>query len=56
MEEMGLCSNCETGKNTYELDRHSPLCPYISFHNGKECSSMYKEMKKEKNDGIYKEL
>lgn len=55
MEEMGLCSNCETGKNTYELDRHSPLCPYISFHNGKECS-MYKEMKKEKNDGIYKEL
>lgn len=41
---LALCPYCKTGKRTYELDRHSPFCPYLSFHTGKECA------KYEKND------
>lgn len=34
-----LCPNCKTGKDSYELDRHSEVCPYISCYNckKKEC-------------------
>jgi hypothetical protein len=33
-----LCPNCKTGLETYLLDRRSPFCPYISFHNGINCT------------------
>lgn len=33
-----LCPHCKTGKYAYELDPRSPLCPYLSCHNGKKCS------------------
>lgn len=45
-----LCSRCETGKYTYAIDKHSPMCPYIFCHNGKECG-MYKKLHKAKNGG-----
>ena len=32
-----LCPQCQTGKDSYLLDNKSPVCPYIDFHNGKEC-------------------
>lgn len=38
-----LCPHCKTGKYTYELDRHSPVCPYFYCHNGKKCA-MYKKL------------
>lgn len=48
MFKKNLCSHCKTGKYTYELDRHSPVCPYLSFHNGDKCG-MYKRLRKQKN-------
>ena len=33
-----LCPHCKTGKCSYELDPRSPVCPYLSCHNGKKCS------------------
>jgi len=33
-----LCPNCKTGLDTYLIDKRSPFCPYISFHNGKTCT------------------
>ena len=38
-----LCPNCKTGKYTYELDRHSPECPYLACHNGRKCA-MYEKL------------
>lgn len=32
-----LCPKCKTGQDSYMLDRHDHLCPYIAHHNGKEC-------------------
>ncbi len=32
-----LCPNCKTGQKAYLLDRHSPFCPYITYHNGVTC-------------------
>ena len=40
-----LCPHCKTGKHTYELDCHSPVCPYLCCHNGKKCS-MYEKLNK----------
>ena len=42
-----LCPHCKTGKYTYELDRHSPVCPYFYCHNGKKCA-MYKKLNEPK--------
>ncbi len=39
---MNLCSQCKTGKYTYELDKNSTLCPYILCNNGKTCSMFEK--------------
>ena len=33
-----LCPNCKTGFDTYNLDKHSLVCPYLDCHNGKTCS------------------
>ncbi len=38
-----LCPHCKTGKYTYELDSHSPVCTYFYCHNGKKCA-MYKKL------------
>lgn len=43
-----LCPKCKTGKYTYELDKRSPMCPYIGCHNGKKCS-MYAKDKPQKS-------
>lgn len=36
--ESRLCSECKTGASMLKLDEKEPMCPYIGFHNGKECS------------------
>ena len=33
-----LCPKCKTGKYTYELDKRSPVCPYIGCYRNKRCS------------------
>lgn len=38
MEKEYLCSDCETGRIDYELDRHSPFCSYIGCYGNGECS------------------
>jgi len=43
-----LCTNCKTGKASYELDIHSEACPYISSYENNKCI-FYKPLKKEKN-------
>lgn len=40
-----LCPKCKTGQDTYLLDNRNPFCPYLSFHNGDNCS-MFKPMSK----------
>ena len=39
-----LCPDCKTGKQTYQIDKKSVMCPYIRCHNGKRCS-MYVPIK-----------
>jgi len=39
-----LCPNCQTGKDNFLLDRHSPTCTYIHCHKGDYCS-MYVPLK-----------
>lgn len=46
-----LCPHCETGKQTYELDKRSTECPYLLCHNGNKCG-MYKKMNEPKKVSI----
>ncbi len=32
-----ICSNCETGKKSYQLDPQAS-CPYLYLCNGKKCA------------------
>ena len=36
-ENTQLCPNCQTGLESYLLDKQSPVCPYIGFHDGEKC-------------------
>lgn len=38
-----LCCSCELGKYNYEIDKQSPVCPYMLCNDGKSCS-MYTEL------------
>lgn len=38
------CPNCLTGAKSYELDKLSPLCPYLACHTGRSCP-YYKPLK-----------
>ena len=38
-----LCPQCKMGKKAYELDRRSPVCPYLSCHNGRKCTMFEKQ-------------
>lgn len=40
-----LCPNCQTGKESYLLDSKSPVCPYLHFHAGQSCIK-FKKIKK----------
>ncbi len=42
-----LCSNCKTGKASYELDRHSEVCPHILNYKKNKCD-FYKPLETEK--------
>lgn len=50
-----LCPHCKTGKYTYELDRHSPVCPYFYCHNGKKCA-MYERLNEPQKRGILRRI
>jgi len=45
-----LCTNCKTGKESYELDKHSEACPYIGCYKFKKnrCN-YYKPLETEKS-------
>lgn len=43
MKDIKLCPTCQTGADAYKLDSREPMCPYLSYHNGKRCDK-YKEM------------
>ncbi len=32
-----LCTNCKVGKQSYEIDNHSEVCPYISCWKDDTC-------------------
>jgi len=36
--ENQICSSCKTGKESYELDKHSEACPYIGCWKDGKCS------------------
>lgn len=50
-----LCPHCQTGRDTYNLDGRSMVCPYLGFHNGKECS-MYMKLVKPKGTAFLKNI
>lgn len=37
MRKKGICSHCKIGKDSFELDKQSVECPYITCHNGESC-------------------
>ena len=44
-KEKQICSNCKTGKESYELDTHSENCPYMMCWSNGRCD-YYKPLKK----------
>ena len=50
-----LCPKCKTGKYTYELDRRSPVCPYIGCYSGKKCP-MYVKLEKPQKGGFWERI
>ena len=47
--EILICSNCKTGKVSYELDMHSVVCPYIGCLNNGKCQFYEPFEENEKN-------
>ena len=37
-EENSLCSHCETGRQAYELDSHSAVCPFLNCYRKGKCT------------------
>ena len=50
-----LCPTCKTGKYTYELDRRSPVCPYIGCYSRKKCP-MYDKLEKPQKSGFWGQI
>ena len=46
--EQKLCPECETGRDSYKLDKHSSFCPYIICHDGETCTMFKKISGREK--------
>ncbi len=42
-----LCSNCKTGKDSFEMDKNSGTCPYIYCYEDNTCS-FYEPLETEK--------
>lgn len=38
IKQLSLCATCKTGSDMLKLDEKEPMCPYIGFHNGIECT------------------
>lgn len=38
-----ICRTCKTGRASYELDSHSPVCPYMSSCSGRKCAFYAKD-------------
>ncbi len=45
-----LCPKCKTGVESYRLDPKSPMCPYLSSHNGEKCPFFVPIKESEAND------
>ena len=50
-----LCPRCKTGKLTYELDRRTPVCPYINCYSGKKCA-MFEALDEDKKKNVFKSI
>ena len=35
--EKQICSECETGRNSYKYDKHSEVCPYLNCWKDNKC-------------------
>lgn len=55
MKRRKLCSCCETGKKSYQLDKSSAACPYLYCHDGQHCH-MYKELEIAESKGLLRRL
>ena len=49
------CPKCKTGKYTYELDKHSSVCPYIGWYSRKKCP-MYVKLEKPQKGGFWENI
>ena len=38
-DEKQLCPRCRIGKESYSLDNHSLICPYISCYKNGKCTA-----------------
>ena len=45
--EKQICPRCKTGKDSYELDKRSEACPYISCWKNGKCA-FYEPLEKPK--------
>ncbi len=43
-----LCPKCQTGKDSYNIDNQSTVCPYLEYNNGQRCE-MYVKLKKKRH-------
>ncbi len=50
-----LCENCRTGKESYELDSCSPICPHLICYEDNNCV-YYIPMEERKNNPKLKKL
>lgn len=41
-EKQQLCPKCQTGLDSLRLDKHTPVCPYLNFHDGTNCAKFMK--------------
>ncbi len=49
-----ICPRCKTGKESYELDRHSEVCPYIGCWKNGKCP-YFQSVEKTSEKGILKQ-
>lgn len=47
-----ICPKCKTGKDSYDLDKHSESCPYIGFWKDGKCQ-FFEPIKSTSKNGIF---
>lgn len=52
IKNKSICANCKTGKESYELDSRTAVCPYLGLYKNNKCC-YYKPLKSRGKGFIY---